>query len=266
MTDTFWLSLAVKMFASGALVMSVALVVARTGPFAGAMIATLPLSAGPAYVFIGLDHGAEFVAQTALVSLSVNAAVAPFIVVYAAMAQRFGLLASLGAALAAWALSAALILHSAWTFPICIVATLLAFSLGMVMTRRYLGGAVAGRFTARWWDLPLRTLLVMGVTLAVVLGGKLLGPRAAGMAALMPVILTSLAIMLHPRQGGRTAAAVFANGLPGMFGFAAALAFLHLAAVPLGRWAAMALALVISVSWNATLILLRHRVLLRAAK
>jgi hypothetical protein len=266
MIDPFWLSLAAKMIASGVLVMAVALVVARTGPFAGAMVATLPLSAGPAYVFIGLDHGPEFVAQSALVSLAVNAAIAPFIVVYALMAQRFSLLASLGVAFGAWVLSAWLILQSAWTFPVSIAANLLAFSLGMVMTRRFLGGTFAKRFTARWWDLPLRALLVMGVTLAVVLGGKLLGPTAAGMAALVPVILTSVAIVLHPRQGGSTAAAVFANGLPGMFGFAAALVFLHLAAVPLGLWPALALALAISVSWNAMLILVRYRVLLRAAK
>jgi hypothetical protein len=102
MTDDFWLSLAAKMIATGALVMAVALIVERIGPFAGAMVATLPLSSGPAYAFIGLDHGPEFVAQSALVSLAVNAAVAPFIIVYAFMAQRFGLLLSLAAALAVW--------------------------------------------------------------------------------------------------------------------------------------------------------------------
>jgi hypothetical protein len=264
MTDIFWLSLAAKMMASGILVMAVAVIVERTGPFAGAMVATLPLSAGPAYVFIGLDHGPEFVAQSALTSLAVNAAVAPFIVVYAFMAQRFGLLASLSAAFAIWALCASLILQSAWPFPVSIAANLLVFSLAILMTRRYRRGTILKRFTARWWDMPLRAALVMSVTLTVVLGGKLLGPTAAGMAALMPVILTSVAIMLHPRQGGSTAAAVFANGLPGMFGFAGALIFLHLAAVPLGLWPALAIALAISVFWNVMLILIRYRVLLRA--
>lgn len=266
MTEDFWLSLAVKMIATGALVMAVALIVERTGPFAGAMVATLPLSSGPAYAFIGLDHGSEFVAQSALVSLAVNAAVAPFIIVYAFIAQRFGLLLSLAAALAVWALCVWLILQSAWSLPVSLAWNLLAFSFGVAATRKLARAPMPKRLTVRWWDMPLRAILVMGVTLAVVLGGTLLGPKAAGIAALVPVILTSVAVVLHPRQGGPTAAAVFANGLPGMFGFTAALAFLHLAAVPLGLGAALFLALGISVAWNAMLVLIRYRGLRRAIR
>jgi hypothetical protein len=259
MLDSFWLSLIAKMIASGALVIAVALIVERTGPFTGAMVATLPLSAGPAYVVIGIEHGPDFVAQSALVSLAVNTAVAPFIVVYIFMAQRFGLVASLSAAAAAWLAGAGLILHTAWSLPASLAANLLAFSAGILVTRHYRTGPIPQRFAARWWDMPLRAALVMAVTLAVVLGGRLLGPAATGFAALAPVILTSVAIVLHPRQGGRTAAAVFANSLPGMFGFTAALAIVQTTAVPLGLAAALVLGLSMSVFWNIALLLLRYR-------
>jgi hypothetical protein len=51
-----------------------------------------------------------------------------------------------------------------------------------------------------------------------------------------------------------------------MFGFTAALAFLHLAAVPLGLVAALLLALGVSVAWNAMLVLIRYRGLRRAIR
>jgi hypothetical protein len=266
MPDSFWLSLIAKMIASGALVIAVALIVEQTGPFTGAMVATLPLSAGPAYVIIGIEHGPEFVAQSALVSLAVNAAVAPFIVVYVFMAQRFGLVASLFAAAAAWLTGAGLILQTAWSLPVSLAANLLAFAAGILLTRRYLTSPIPHRIAARWWDMPLRAALVMAVTLAVVLGGRLMGPAATGFAALAPVILTSVAIVLHPRQGGRTAAAVFANSLPGMFGFTAALVVVQMTAVPLGLATALMLGLSMSICWNISLLLLRYRGLLGVSR
>ena len=71
--DWFWLALAVKLAASAGIVVTASFLVERSGPFLGAMIATLPISAGPAYVFLALEHGPAFIAQSSLASLSVNA-------------------------------------------------------------------------------------------------------------------------------------------------------------------------------------------------
>ena len=98
MSDMFWLSLATKMVSTGMLVVVASILVERAGPFIGAMVATLPISAGPAYVFISLDHDSTFVAESALVSLAINAAVALYISAYALLAQGRGMLVSLGAA------------------------------------------------------------------------------------------------------------------------------------------------------------------------
>ncbi len=105
----FWAALLAKMLASAAIVVLASLAVERTGPLVGAMIATLPVSAGPAYVFLALDHDAGFLRDSAVASLPAIAATALFIAAYAGLARRHGVAASLTAALAIW-LAAVLLL------------------------------------------------------------------------------------------------------------------------------------------------------------
>ena len=70
----FWLALATKM-AITALFVSVATIIAeRLGAAVGALVATLPVSAGPVYVFLALDHDAAFISASAVASLSGYAA------------------------------------------------------------------------------------------------------------------------------------------------------------------------------------------------
>jgi hypothetical protein len=76
--------------------------------------------------------------------------------------------------------------------------------------------------------------------------------------------MTSMALILHPRVGGAVSAAVIANSLTGLVGFGASLIVLHLAAVPLGNAAALALWFLASMGWNLCLwALWRRRIPLR---
>jgi hypothetical protein len=54
----------------------------------GALVATLPISAGPSYVFLALDHDAAFIAEGALASLPINAATILLGLTYVVLAQR----------------------------------------------------------------------------------------------------------------------------------------------------------------------------------
>jgi hypothetical protein len=83
--------------------------------------------------------------------------------------------------------------------------------------------------------------------------GRLLGPRAAGLAALAPVVTTSVAVLMDPRLGGAGAAAVLVNMLVGMLGNTVALAALALSAVALGSTPALLMPLAISQSWYGTI-------------
>ena len=85
------------------------------------------------------------------------------------------------------------------------------------------------------------------------------GATITGILAVFPIVLTSLMLILHPRIGGRPTAAVLANTISGLGGFACALLTLHLAAVPLGSPAALTLALAVSIAANLTIWAARRR-------
>ena len=79
------------------------------------------------------------------------------------------------------------------------------------------------------------------------------GPVATGILATAPIVMTSMALILHPRVGGAVSAAVIANSLTGLVGFATALVVLHVTAPLLGNAAALALWLLASMGWNLCL-------------
>src|SRR5260370_34296100 len=84
----FWFALATKMVIT-ALFVSVATIIAeRLGATVGALVATLPVSAGPVYVFLALDHGPAFISVSAVASPALNAATAIYATVYVLIAQR----------------------------------------------------------------------------------------------------------------------------------------------------------------------------------
>jgi len=257
--DPFLVGLALKMVASAAVVVAASLIVERLGPFLGAMVATLPISAGPAYVFLAYEHGPAFIERSSLVSLVVNAATAGFIVVYAVLAQSHRVLASLAGALCFWVVAAWTISRFEWSLPGAIMLNAAAFGGAILATRRFLHAPNPIRTQPNpWWGIPARAIGVMALVAVVIMTGRSIGPEAAGIAALTPLAMTSLVAILHPRIGGPPTAAVLANSLTGMIGFTACLVVLHVGSVPLGSAAALTAALATSVLWNGGLALRRH--------
>jgi len=259
LSDPFVISLALKMITSAAVVVAASLIVERLGPFLGAMVATLPISAGPAYVFLAYEHGPAFIERSSLVSLVVNAATAGFIVVYAGLAQSHRLLPSLGGALAVWLAATWTISRFEWSLPGAVALNAAAYGGAILATRKYARAPNADRNQPNpWWAVPARAVGVMALVGVVITAGRLIGPQAAGTAALAPVVMTSLVAILHPRIGGVSTAAVLANSLVGMIGFTACIAVLHVGSVPLGSAAALTAALATSVLWNGGLALRRY--------
>src|SRR5262245_6724019 len=114
----FWLALTTKMAVTALFVTAATIIAERLGAVVGALVATLPVSAGPVYVFLALDHDEAFISASAVTSLALYAATAVFVTVYVLTAQRRSLWVSMSLAFSAW-LSAALALGAvAWTaFP-----------------------------------------------------------------------------------------------------------------------------------------------------
>src|SRR5436305_11400081 len=96
----FILFLPLRMAIAAAFVVTASIITERSGPVIGALVATLPVSAGPSYVFLALDHDAAFIAQGALSSLPVNAATVFLCLTYVTLAQRHRMLVSFCAAMA----------------------------------------------------------------------------------------------------------------------------------------------------------------------
>lgn len=249
---------ALRMLVAGAFVVVASRAAERAGPLVGGLVATLPISAGPAYVFLALDHGAAFVAESALASLVTTAGTALFSLTYAALAERRGLAAGLGLALAAWfAVNASARLVS-WSF-LGAALFCMAVALPCVLLSRRFRFATMPKPAPQWYDMPLRAgmvALLIGILTAV---SPLLGPAASGMIAVFPVVLTTLILILHPRVGAKPTAAVMANTIPGLIGFATAVSTLHLTAVPLGAPIGLSLALAASVGANLLIFAARRR-------
>src|SRR5215813_15264588 len=112
---TFVLMLGVRMAVAAAFVVSASFIAERSGPAIGALVATLPISAGPSYVFLALDHDSAFIAQGALSSLPINAATIFLGLTYTLLAQRHNLLISYGTAAIVWIAIAAIVGSTHWS-------------------------------------------------------------------------------------------------------------------------------------------------------
>jgi len=245
----FILTLVLRMAITAAFVVSASVITERSGPVIGALVATLPISAGPSYVFLALDHNAAFIAEGALASLPINAATIFLGLTYVVLAQRRSALVSFAGAAAVWIALAALSRTIHWSLAGGITANIIAFAICLPLMRRFRHVRMP-LITRRWYDIPLRALLVSTLVATVTTLSGWVGPDLSGVIALFPVVFSSMMLILHPRIGGPPTAAVIANGGWGLIGFGIAIAVLHVAASRFGSVVALSFALMTCVSWN----------------
>jgi hypothetical protein len=259
----FLLVLALRMVITAAFVISASIITERSGPVIGALVATLPISAGPSYVFLAIDHDAAFIAQGALASLPINAATIVMGTIYVVLAQRRSVAISLPAALLAWLACGVLVRSFQWTLAGGILANIAVLAVCLPVVQRFRAVKMP-LIIRRWYDIPLRASLVATLVATVVTLSHWVGPTVSGIIALFPVVYSSLMLILQPRIGGPATAAVIANGSWGLIGFAIAIVVLHLGALYLGSAAGLSGALATCVSWNLGLWAYGRRKRLRA--
>src|ERR1700692_2248841 len=155
----FILTLALRMAVTAAFVVSASVITERSGPVIGALVATLPISAGPSYVFLALDHDAAFIAQGALASLPINAATVWLALTYVVLAQRCNAAVSWAGAVVVWITLAALSRTVHWTLAGGVIANVITFAICLPLMRRF-RHAKMPLITRRWYDIPLRGALV----------------------------------------------------------------------------------------------------------
>jgi len=246
---TFLLTLGLRMAITAGFVVSASVITERSGPALGALVATLPISAGPSYVFLALDHDAAFIAQGALASLPINAATIFLGLTYVVLAQRRSALFSCSAAVAVWIALALMARTVHWSLADGLLVNAIAFAICVPLLQRFRHVKMP-LITRRWYDIPLRASLVASLVATVVTLSGWVGPVISGILALFPVVFTSMMLILHPRIGGPPTAAVLANSAWGLIGLGIAIAVLHVAALAFGSAIALSLALATCVSWN----------------
>jgi hypothetical protein len=254
----FTLTLIVKMVVTAAFLLAATITAERAGPLIGGLVSTLPISAGPVYIFLALDHDAHFIAQSALGSLVANAYNVIFAFTYAVLAQKRSLMVSFGAAIAVWLGLVYVGSSISWTIGSAVVFNVIVIAISLWLSAP-LRHAPMPRVKTRWYDLALRATMVTLLVAVVVTLSFRIGPTASGNLAVFPIVLSSIMIILHHRVGGPATAAVMANAIIGLGGFAAAVLALNLSAEALGSPLALALALLVSVGGNLMIYAVRRR-------
>lgn len=254
----FWLPLILKMVVTAGFVVVATFAAERAGPVVGAMIATLPIAAGPAYLFIALQHDPGFVAHSALGSLVVNVATSIFALAYAMRAQRSGLAASVLPAISIWLVLASVVNAVPWTTMTAVAfnAAGLAACIAVGNRFRHVRVPPAPR---RWTDVLLRAGMVAVLVAVVVTASEVVGAKLTGILAVFPIVLLSLILILHPRIGGPATAAVLANTLLGLAGFSLCCLTAHLLVEPLGTATGLLIALMVSIGCNLVFWAIRRR-------
>ena len=151
----FILTLALRMAITAAFVVTASVITERSGPVIGALVATLPISAGPSYVFLALDHDAAFIAEGALASLPINAATMLLGLTYAMLAQRLGMLLSALAAVAVWLALATIIRQFSGRCSAGLIVNAITFAICVPLLARYRHVKMPP-IARRWYDIPLR--------------------------------------------------------------------------------------------------------------
>jgi len=260
----FWYGLALKMVLTAIVVILTSLAVERSGPFIGALIAALPTAAGAAYVILALEHPPSFIATSVVGSAATGAAISIFAAVYAALAQRHGVVLSLAISLAVWFAITALLRTVEWTPLRAIAVNALVYSVTIPLSARYQVSGPPKKFLRTPFDIPLRGLAAAVVVAIVTTASHRIGSFASGIFAVFPIILCSSIVILHPRIGGPATASMLSHAQIPLLGLSLSFVAVHFFAEPLGSWAALAIGLLLTVLWSGALLVFRLAAVRRA--
>lgn len=239
-------------------VMLVTVLAERLGPFLGAMVASLPLYTGPTYLMLALEHDASYLLAATVGSIAICGATPVFALAYCVMARSWGVWMSLIGALGAWLICAIIVQLNQWSLVEALLFVTPIYIVSVALARGYTRGIAVQRAERRWTDLPTRALMVAGAAGATIAISKFVPPQLTGVLSVLPVIMSSLIVILHPRIGGPATSALFAHTLGGLVGMVLAFVLINLTIESVGTWIALSAGLAVTLVWNLLLIAVRR--------
>lgn len=255
----FWYGLALKIAMTAGIVVVASVIVERSGPFIGALVASLPTAGGAALIILAVEHPPQFIANGMVGSLIANASFAVFALTYAALAQRRSLPVSLGLAFVVWFIGVSIARFYPWTVVSAAALNIVVFPLTLWASRPFRVDSVKSKVQLTGRDLAWRAVTVTVVVILVTTASHSIGSVASGIFAFFPVAMSSFFIILHRRLGGPAAASVAAHVQVPIVGLSFGFIAVHQLAVPLGVWWAYLVGLAICVGWNVMLWMWRQR-------
>ena len=255
----FWYELVLKMALTATIVVLVSVTVERSGPFIGALIAALPTAAGAAYIILGFEHPPQFIAASAVGSAAATAGVSIFCLVYAVLAQRHGLVLSLGVAFVVWFVAAALLHLNTWTPLTAAILNVVVFGITVPLSWRYRTSGPPAKFLRTPFDIPLRAITSAIVVAVVTTASYSIGSFASGVFAVFPIVMGCSIVILHPRVGGVASASMMAHAQIALNGLWLGFLAVHYLVAPVGVWWAYVLGMAVCIAWSVMLWLFRAR-------
>ena len=253
----FLVALLWKGTVTAAVIVAVARLAERLGPFLASIFMGLPVSIGPAMVLLALAQDDAFIARSALYGFANTATTLMFLVGYVALARRAGMWACLGGAYAVWLAGALLLGALPLTLGWALAIVAAGFLAAQLLMPRSAPGPVRARI-APWRYILLRGALGGLVVGTVVSLADLLGPVLSGLFVGFPVVFASAAWMLNAIRDNRFAAAVLSNADRGMVSYAAFCLTVHALSGPLPALGAIGAGFAVSAVVSAGVALLRR--------
>ncbi len=249
-------ALAFKLVVTPILVAVVTLAGRRAGPRVAGWILGLPLSSGPASVFLAIEQGPDFAGEASRGMLAGIAAFAAFCLALA-RTRRIGWPAALAYGLAAFAVVDGLLyLWQPGFVPAALVGIAGIALCSAAMPRPAASAAPVERPR---WDLPLRMVMATAVVIAVTSLASYFGPVGTGLISPIPAFASVIAVFTFRHEGADAAALLLGGIVLGALSFTAFFVVVGLFATRIDVVPLYVLASVAAVATSGIVYLVSHR-------
>jgi len=208
----------------------------RWGHAVSGYLGGLPLIGGPITLYLALDHGGEFAARSALVTLAAVVGQAGHLLAFAWVGRARGPLAGLAAGWAAYFAIAS----AAGALPLTPLGGLALAAGGLAAAQRFLPRARSATAVPAVppVELWLRLAAALGLAAAILFGAAALGPTVSGILLSLPVTGSILPPFTLHVYGPDALARLQRGFVTGLTGFTAFFFVVSAALVPFGTAAA----------------------------
>ena len=236
MTPLLFLKLALVPFA----VWLASLAARRWGHAVSGYLGGFPMIGGPITLYLAIDHGADFAARSALVTMAAIAGQAAHMLAFSYVGRARGALVGLLSGWAAFAAVSAGVgsvpLTPAWALALAVAAL-------AAMARFLPHPASAATLPAiPPVELWLRLGAALGLAAAILFGAATLGPTVSGILLSLPVTGSIMPPFTLALYGPDALARLQRGFITGLTGFTAFFLVVSVSVVPLGILAAFSLA------------------------